>query len=231
VSRLIGAPPGYVGFDQGGQLTEAISRTPHAVLLLDEIEKAHEDIFNVLLQVMDSGRLTDNTGKTADFRHVILIMTSNVGARELERGRLGFGGGEELGDEEREYRRVFSPEFRNRLDARVRFRALAPEVMDRIVDKFVRELEGQLAEQRVRIVLRPEARSWFGRHGYEPRFGARPLRRLVRDRLRRPLADELLFGRLTAGGTVTVGLDGSGEDLCFEFEPRATGAVSGGQGR
>ncbi|MCB9738205.1 MAG: AAA family ATPase [Deltaproteobacteria bacterium] len=222
VSRLIGAPPGYVGFDQGGLLTEAIAKTPHAVLLLDEIEKAHPDVFNVLLQVMDAGRLTDNNGKTTDFRHVILIMTSNVGAFALEKGKLGFGGllGDHAADEEREFKRVFTPEFRNRLDARIGFARLSPEVMGRIVDKFVGELEGQLAERKVVLTLDDEARAWLAERGYDPQFGARPMRRLIHESLRRPLADELLFGRLEKGGEVTVVVrDGA---LAFEFDDDAS---------
>ncbi|MCO4762865.1 MAG: ATP-dependent Clp protease ATP-binding subunit ClpA [Myxococcales bacterium] len=209
VSRLIGAPPGYVGFDQGGMLTEAIAKTPHAVLLLDEIEKAHPDVFNVLLQVMDSGRLTDNNGKTTDFRHVVLIMTSNVGAHELEKGRLGFGVASDGSDgqEDREYKRLFRPEFRNRIDARVRFSRLSPSVMGRIVDKFVAELQGQLGERKVVLDLDEAARAWFAAKGYDPKFGARPMKRLLNDELRRPLADELLFGRLAKGGEVMVGVD------------------------
>ena len=219
VSRLIGAPPGYVGFDQGGLLTEAISKTPHAVLLLDEIEKAHPDVFNVMLQVMDSGRLTDNNGKTTDFRHVVLIMTSNVGARELEQGRLGFGtDGAASGDEDREYKRVFAPEFRNRIDARIRFDRLSPAVMGKIIDKFVDELQGQLHEKKVLLDLTEEARAWLAEKGYDAKFGARPAKRLISDQLRRPLADHLLFGELARGGRVLVELvDG---ELKFAFEGR-----------
>ncbi|MEY3012171.1 MAG: hypothetical protein RIT45_906 [Pseudomonadota bacterium] len=218
VSRLIGAPPGYVGFDQGGLLTEAIAKTPHAVLLLDEIEKAHPDVFNVLLQVMDAGRLTDNNGKTTDFRHVMLIMTSNVGAHALEKGKLGFGGIGEDGaaDEDREFKRVFTPEFRNRLDARIRFARLSPAVMGRIVDKFVAELEGQLGERNVVLTLSEQAREWLAERGYDPQFGARPMRRLIHESLRRPLADELLFGRLVKGGEVTVEVEDGA--LAFHFD-------------
>ncbi len=218
VSRLIGAPPGYVGFDQGGLLTEAIAKTPHAVLLLDEIEKAHPDVFNVLLQVMDAGRLTDNNGKTTDFRHVVLIMTSNVGAHALEKGKLGFGGiGEDgVADEDREFKRVFTPEFRNRLDARIRFARLSPAVMGRIVDKFVAELEGQLGERKVVLTLSDAAREWLAERGYDPQFGARPMRRLIHESLRRPLADELLFGRLVKGGEVTVEVEDGA--LTFHYD-------------
>ena len=229
VSRLIGAPPGYVGFDQGGLLTEAVAKTPHAVLLLDEVEKAHPDVFHVLLQVMDAGRLTDNNGKTTDFRHVILIMTSNVGAFALERGRLGFGGVGDSGaaaDEEREYKRLFAPEFRNRLAARIRFDRLAPEVMERIVDKFIQELEGQLAERKVILELTDAARTWFARHGYDPQFGARPMRRLIHEQLRRPLADELLFGKLQRGGTVEVDVDPNAVLSPDSAAPGAVGALT-----
>jgi ATP-dependent Clp protease ATP-binding subunit ClpA len=229
VSRLIGAPPGYVGFDQGGLLTEAISKTPHAVLLLDEIEKAHPDVFNVLLQVMDHGTLTDNNGKSSDFRHVVLIMTSNVGARELEKGRVGFGAAQlQDGEEDKEFKSMFSPEFRNRLDARVRFGRLSPEVMGRIVDKFLAELEGQLGERKVTLTLDPQARKYLAEKGYDPKFGARPLSRLIHDEVRKPLADELLFGKLARGGAVTVTVDGDGQ-LAFEFEERAGGQVDSRQ--
>ena len=225
VSRLIGAPPGYVGFDQGGLLTEAISKTPHAVLLLDEIEKAHPDVFNVLLQVMDAGRLTDNNGKTTDFRHVILIMTSNVGAWALEKGRLGFGaiGGEESLEEDREFKRLFAPEFRNRLDARIRFDRLSQDVMGRIVDKFIAELEGQLGERKVVLELSDEARAWLATRGYDPQFGARPMRRLVHEELRRRLADELLFGKLVKGGVVEIDLEGEGEAAKLVFTIESSG--------
>ena len=206
VARLIGAPPGYVGFDQGGLLTEAVTKSPHAVLLLDEIEKAHPDVFNVLLQVMDHGTLTDNNGKQADLRHVILIMTSNVGARELEKGRVGFGdfGLGTNGDDDKEFKTLFSPEFRNRLDARVRFGRLSPETMLRIVDKFLSELEGQLAERKVVLEVDETARKWLAGKGFDPKMGARPLARLIHEQLRKPLADELLFGKLQKGGTVHV---------------------------
>jgi len=207
VSRLIGAPPGYVGFDQGGLLTEEVRRNPYAVLLLDEIEKAHPDIFNVLLQVMDHATLTDNTGRKADFRHIILIMTSNVGARELSAAPLGFAPSGRTGSEERALRDTFSPEFRNRLDAIISFAALPLDVVERVVDKFVMELEGQLAEKKIFFQLDPEARQWLAQQGYDPTFGARPLARLIADRVKKPLADEILFGRLTKGGTVHIGLE------------------------
>jgi ATP-dependent Clp protease ATP-binding subunit ClpA len=206
VSRLIGAPPGYVGFDQGGLLTEAISKTPHAVLLLDEIEKAHPDVFNILLQVMDHGTLTDNNGKKADFRHVVLIMTSNVGSFERERRRVGFGDDLAPGDTDAEYKRLFSPEFRNRLDAKIDFQPLGPPIMERIVDKLVRELEARLAERKVKIALGQEARAYLAQKGHDPKFGARPLARLLQTELAEPLTEEILFGRLEHGGTVQVEL-------------------------
>jgi len=223
VSRLIGAPPGYVGFDQGGLLTDAIAKTPHAVLLLDEIEKAHPDVFNVLLQVMDHGKLTDNNGKSTDFRHVILLMTSNVGARDMQKRAVGFGDGRTSGDAEREYKNMFSPEFRNRLDARVQFAPLSPAVMTNIVWKFLRELDGQLAEKDVTMTVTEGAVAYLADKGYDPDFGARPLARVVQEDLKRPLGDELLFGKLEKGGTVTVDvkdIDGT-KALTFEFTAAA----------
>jgi len=205
VSRLIGAPPGYVGFDQGGLLTDAIAKTPHAVLLLDEIEKAHPDVFNVLLQVMDHGKLTDNNGKSTDFRHVILLMTSNVGARELGRRAVGFGESKASGDAEREFKRMFSPEFRNRLDARIAFNPLSEEVMGSIVDKFVKELGEQLLARKVTIALTQAAKDWLGKKGFDPDQGARPLGRVIQDEIKKRLGDELLFGALEHGGHVDVG--------------------------
>ena len=206
VSRLIGAPPGYVGFDQGGLLTDAIHQAPHTVLLLDEIEKAHPDLFNLLLQVMDHGSLTDNNGRKSDFRHVILIMTSNVGARELTKRLPGFGssGADKFGDTDEAYKRLFAPEFRNRLDAKIDFLPLDPQVMGQIVDKFVAELAGQLAERKVKIELLPAARAYLAEKGYDPMNGARPLARVIQDEIKRPLTDELLFGKLVSGGSVRV---------------------------
>ncbi len=211
VSRLVGAPPGYVGYDRGGLLTEAVGRTPHAVLLLDEIEKAHADVFNLLLQVMDHGTLTDTNGKRTDFRHVVMLMTSNVGARELAARAPGFGGGGGAADEDprasdsdRAVERLFTPEFRNRLDARLRFRALTPAVMERIVDKMIGELRAQLAERKVEIELTPEARKVLAERGHDPAFGARPLGRVIEETVKRPLTDEILFGRLDKGGRVVV---------------------------
>jgi ATP-dependent Clp protease ATP-binding subunit ClpA len=214
VSRLIGAPPGYVGFDQGGLLTDAIRKTPYAVLLLDEIEKAHPDIYNLLLQVMDHATLTDNNGRKADFRHVILIMTTNAGAQELSARRVGFGSeAAGPGNARAAIERTFSPEFRNRLDAWVSFDSLPPEVVARVVDKFVRELEEQLAEKRVRIELTAEGRGWLAAHGFDPKMGARPMARLIQNELKKPLAEKILFGELREGGTVTVDVDEGGEKL------------------
>ncbi len=206
VSRLIGAPPGYVGFDQGGLLTDAIAKTPHAVLLLDEIEKAHPDVFNVLLQIMDHGKLTDNNGKSTDFRHVILLMTSNVGARDLGRRSVGFGDKRATGDAEREYKLLFSPEFRNRLDARIGFDPLSPGTMGSIVDKFMKELSGQLAEKHVTIEVTDPARTYLAEKGYDPDFGARPLARIIQEEVKTPLGEELLFGALEKGGSVVVSI-------------------------
>ncbi|MBL8684966.1 MAG: ATP-dependent Clp protease ATP-binding subunit ClpA [Myxococcales bacterium] len=208
VSRLIGAPPGYVGFDRGGLLTDAVTKTPHAVLLLDEIEKAHPDIFNVLLQVMDHGTLTDNNGKSADFRHVILIMTSNVGVRDMARRPLGFGENLQNPDVDREFKRLFSPEFRNRLDARVQFAPLDRRIMGSIVRKFLRETEALLSEKNVTLQATDAAIEWLGREGYDEAFGARPLARVVQQHVRQPLSEELLFGELShGGGTVTLDID------------------------
>jgi ATP-dependent Clp protease ATP-binding subunit ClpA len=216
VSRLIGAPPGYVGYDRGGLLTEAVSKTPHAVLLLDEIEKAHPDVFNVLLQVMDHGTLTDNDGKKADFRHVVLIMTSNVGAADLARTRVGFARTSQRGDDDIAFKNTFNPEFRNRLDARIRFDPLSPEVMGHIVDKVFDELRGQLSERSVTIELTAEARAYFADKGYDVDNGARPLARLVQDEVKRPLGDELLFGKLEHGGHVRVDVDGNAVTFFIE---------------
>ncbi len=216
VSRLIGAPPGYVGFDQGGLLTDAVTKTPHAVLLLDEMEKAHPDVFNVLLQVMDHGRLTDNNGKSADFRHVILLMTSNVGARDLARRSVGFAGGKDLSGADREYQRMFSPEFRNRLDAKIAFDPLSRATMSSIVDKYVKELRLLLREKKVEIELTPAAREYLADKGYDPDFGARPLARVIQEDVKRPLGDELLFGKLEHGGKVTV--DAKDGALRFAYE-------------
>jgi ATP-dependent Clp protease ATP-binding subunit ClpA len=230
VARLIGAPPGYVGFDQGGLLVDAVRTHPYSVVLMDEIEKAHPDVYNILLQVMDHATLTDNTGRKADFRNVVLILTSNAGSRELTAKTIGFadsGGGSEqeevrqrgrAGKSKAAIERVFSPEFRNRLDAIVTFQALTPPVMETIVEKFVAQLESQLAERHVAITLSPEARSWLATKGYDPLYGARPLARVVQTEVRDRLTDEILFGALEDGGTVTIGADG--DRLTFACVPR-----------
>ena len=216
VSRLIGAPPGYVGYDQGGILIEQVRKNPYAVLLLDEIEKAHSDVFDVLLQVMDHATLTDNQGREADFRHVTLIMTSNAGAREMASRAIGFTEARR-GDGNQEINKLFSPEFRNRLDEIVHFQSLSEEVMERVVDKFVTQLEVQLAERKIRIELRPPARKRLARKGYDPDFGARPLDRLIQKEIKNPLTDEVLFGRLKGGGRVVVDVDdGDGFDFSFD---------------
>ena len=219
VSRLIGAPPGYVGFEQGGLLVDAVRQHPYSVVLLDEIEKAHPDLMNILLQVMDHATLTDNTGRKADFRQTILIMTSNAGSREMSQATIGFSSDRQQDAKSRgkqAIERFFTPEFRNRLDAIVNFKALSPEVMETIVDKFVMELEAQLRERKVAIDLKPEARTYLAKKGFSPVYGARPLNRLVQTDVRNPLTDEILFGRLEHGGTVHVGVDG--ETLTFEFD-------------
>ncbi|WP_334187418.1 ATP-dependent Clp protease ATP-binding subunit ClpA [Noviherbaspirillum sp.] len=216
VSRLIGAPPGYVGFDQGGLLTEAITKKPHAVLLLDEIEKAHTDIFNILLQVMDHGTLTDNNGRKADFRNVIIVMTTNAGAESLQKRSIGFTDKKEAGDEMADIKRMFTPEFRNRLDAIISFRPLDEEIILRVVDKFLMQLEEQLHEKKVEAVFTENLRKFLGRKGFDPLMGARPMSRLIQDMIRKALADELLFGRLVSGGRVTVDLDDK-EQIKLDF--------------
>jgi ATP-dependent Clp protease ATP-binding subunit ClpA len=211
VSRLIGAPPGYVGFDQGGLLTEAITKKPHCVLLLDEIEKAHPAIFNVLLQVMDHGTLTDNNGRKADFRNVIIVMTTNAGAETMNKASIGFTNPREAGDEAADIKRLFTPEFRNRLDAIVSFKALDENIILRVVDKFLLQLETQLAEKKVDVTFTDKLRKHLAKKGFDPLMGARPMQRLIQDTIRRALADELLFGRLTEGGRLTVDLDDTDE--------------------
>lgn len=218
VSRLIGAPPGYVGFDQGGLLTEAISKKPHAVLLLDEIEKAHPDVFNVLLQVMDHGTLTDNNGRKADFRSVIIIMTTNAGAETMNKATIGFTNSREQGDEMADIKRLFTPEFRNRLDATVSFKALDEEIILRVVDKFLLQLESQLAEKKVEVTFTDGLRKQLAKKGFDPLMGARPMQRLIQDTIRRALADELLFGRLVDGGRLTVDVDADGKPL-LDIQP------------
>lgn len=204
VSRLIGAPPGYVGFDQGGLLTDQIDQHPHCVLLLDEIEKAHPDLFNILLQVMDHGKLTDNNGKQVDFRNVILIMTTNAGAADMARNAYGFTRSKREGDDTEAINKLFAPEFRNRLDATISFGHLPKTVVARVVDKFVLQLEAQLADRNVTIELSDEAREWLVENGYDEAMGARPMARLIQQTIKTPLADEVLFGRLKNGGAVKV---------------------------
>ena len=218
VSRLIGAPPGYVGFDQGGLLTEAVTKKPHAVLLLDEIEKAHPDVFNVLLQVMDHGSLTDNNGRKADFRNVILIMTTNAGAETMNKSTIGFTSKREQGDEMVDIKRLFTPEFRNRLDAIVSFKALDEDIILRVVDKFLLQLEGQLAEKKVEVTFTDHLRKHLAKKGFDPLMGARPMQRLIQDTIRRALADELLFGRLVEGGRLTVDL-GEDDQVTLDIQP------------
>ena len=216
VSRLIGAPPGYVGFDQGGLLTEAITKKPHAVLLLDEIEKAHPDIFNILLQVMDHGTLTDNNGRKTDFRNVIIVMTTNAGAESLQKRSIGFTDKKEAGDEMADIKRMFTPEFRNRLDAIISFKALDEEIILRVVDKFLMQLEEQLHEKKVEAIFSESLRRFLAKKGFDPLMGARPMARLIQDMIRKALADELLFGRLVSGGKVTVDLDDK-EQIKLDF--------------
>jgi ATP-dependent Clp protease ATP-binding subunit ClpA len=227
VSRLIGAPPGYVGFDQGGLLTEAVTKKPHAVLLLDEIEKAHPDIFNILLQVMDHGTLTDNNGRKADFRNVVIIMTTNAGAESLQKTTIGFTTNKQTGDEMADIKRMFSPEFRNRLDATISFKALDGEIILRVVDKFLMQLEGQLHEKKVEAIFTDTLRAWLAEKGFDPLMGARPMARLIQDTIRAALADELLFGKLVHGGRVTIDLDEQDKvRLTFETaEPAPTAAT------
>jgi ATP-dependent Clp protease ATP-binding subunit ClpA len=228
VSRLIGAPPGYVGFDQGGLLTDAIDQQPHAVLLLDEIEKAHPDLFNILLQIMDHGKLTDNNGKSVDFRNVVVIMTTNAGAAEMAKASIGFERGDREGDDEEAIEKMFSPEFRNRLDATVSFANLSPEVMGKVVDKFVMELEAQLSDRDVTITLTDESREWLAKKGYDKNFGARPLARVIQEYIKKPLSEELLFGELAKGGTVKVMV--KDKKLDFEY-PKVALPNSDGKGK
>ncbi|MEY2777377.1 MAG: ATP-dependent Clp protease ATP-binding subunit ClpA [Pseudomonadota bacterium] len=224
VSRLIGAPPGYVGFDQGGLLTEAVNKKPHAVLLLDEIEKAHPEIFNILLQVMDHGTLTDNNGRKADFRNVIIVMTTNAGAETLGKRAIGFSNSRQAGDEMEDIKRMFTPEFRNRLDAIVSFKSLDESIILRVVDKFLIELESQLQEKKVEASFSDSLRKYLAKKGFDPAMGARPMQRIIQDKLRRALADELLFGRLSAGGRVDVDLEGDEDTVVLRF-PEEAGAT------
>ncbi|SDE58230.1 ATP-dependent Clp protease ATP-binding subunit ClpA [Rhodospira trueperi] len=227
VSRLIGAPPGYVGFDQGGLLTDAVDQHPYCVLLLDEIEKAHPDLFNILLQVMDHGKLTDHAGKTVDFRNTILIMTTNAGAQQLAKAAIGFNRADRQGEDQEEIERMFSPEFRNRLDAVIPFASLSGEVVGKVVDKFIMELEAQLADRDVVIELSDEARAWLARKGYDKLMGARPLGRLIQESIKKPLAEELLFGRLTKGGQVRVNIADNAPVFEIETSRDSKGGSSG----
>jgi ATP-dependent Clp protease ATP-binding subunit ClpA len=218
VSRLIGAPPGYVGFDQGGLLTDGIDQHPYTVLLLDEIEKAHPDLFNILLQVMDHGKLTDHNGKSVDFRNVILIMTTNAGAQDMAREAMGFTRNVREGDDQEAIKRMFSPEFRNRLDATIGFDHLAPDIVRKVVEKFVLQLEAQLSERQVNIELSTEAADWLAVKGYDTQMGARPLARLIQEQVKKPLAEEVLFGKLVKGGTVRILL--KDDALAFQYLSR-----------
>ncbi|MEY2757202.1 MAG: hypothetical protein RIR33_980 [Pseudomonadota bacterium] len=225
VSRLIGAPPGYVGFDQGGLLTDGVDQHPHCVLLLDEIEKAHPDLFNILLQVMDNGTLTDSNGKKVDFRNVILIMTTNAGASDAAKESIGFGRGKREDENEEAIKRLFTPEFRNRLDATIPFAGLSQEIIEMVVDKFILQLEAQLADRNVTIALTPKARKWLATRGYDEAFGARPLGRLIQEHVKKPMADELLFGTLQKGGGVKIDIDKNDpEKLSFKYvaDPKPT---------
>jgi ATP-dependent Clp protease ATP-binding subunit ClpA len=218
VSRLIGAPPGYVGFDQGGLLTDGVDQNPHCVLLLDEIEKAHPDLFNVLLQVMDHGKLTDHNGKQVDFRNVILIMTTNAGAAEMAKSAIGFGGTQRLGEDEEAIKQMFTPEFRNRLDAVIAFARLSREMIGKVVEKFIFQLEAQLADRNVMIELSPEAMDWVADHGFDELYGARPLARVIQEHIKKPLAEELLFGKLESGGTVRIAVAEKDGKKALSFE-------------
>jgi ATP-dependent Clp protease ATP-binding subunit ClpA len=219
VSRLIGAPPGYVGFDQGGLLTEAVAKHPHCVLLLDEIEKAHPDVFNLLLQVMDHGTLTDNNGRKTDFRHVIIVMTTNAGAADMARPSIGFTQSDNVTDGMEAIRRLFSPEFRNRIDAIIQFAPLSKATIERVVDKLLMEVESQLEGKGVQFSINDEARGWLADHGYDPKMGARPMARLIQEQIKRPLAEELLFGKLAEGGQVLASVADDGKSLKLETVP------------
>ena len=212
VSRLIGAPPGYVGFDQGGLLTDGVDQHPHSVLLLDEIEKAHPDLFNILLQVMDHGKLTDSNGKSVDFRNTIIIMTTNAGAAEMQKSAIGFGSTQRTGDDEDAINRLFTPEFRNRLDAIIPFGTLPTPVVHKVVEKFIMQLEAQLEERNVTFELTEDAISWLARKGFDDKMGARPLGRIIQEHIKKPLAEEVLFGKLQKGGTVKVSLEKDEDD-------------------
>lgn len=231
ISRLIGAPPGYVGYDEGGLLTDAVMQHPHSVVLLDEIEKAHPDLFNVLLQVMDNGTLTDANGRKVDFRNVILVMTTNAGASDAAKNSIGFGRGRKDDEQEEALKRLFTPEFRNRLDAVITFGGLTPEIIERVVEKFVLQLEVQLADRNVTIELAAGARDWLAKRGFDAEFGARPLARIISEHVKKPMAEELLFGKLAKGGTVKIGHDKKADELTFKYvedkpakrKPKTTG--------
>jgi ATP-dependent Clp protease ATP-binding subunit ClpA len=228
LSRLIGAPPGYVGFDQGGLLTDAVDQQPHCVLLLDEIEKAHPDLFGILLQVMDHGVLTDHNGKAVNFRNVILIMTTNAGSADLAKPAMGFLREQRTGEDTAAVEKMFTPEFRNRLDAIIPFNALSPETVERVVEKFILQLESQLGERGVTIELKADARAWLAKKGYDPLYGARPLSRMIQEHVKKPLAEELLFGALQKGGAVTVGLDKDADKLMLDFHTSVVAATYSG---
>jgi ATP-dependent Clp protease ATP-binding subunit ClpA len=230
VSRLIGAPPGYVGYDQGGLLTDGVDQHPHCVLLLDEIEKAHPDLFNILLQVMDHGSLTDANGKKVDFRNVILIMTTNAGAADAAKQGIGFGRGKKDEENEEAIKRLFTPEFRNRLDASIHFNGLPPEVVRNVVQKFIIQLEAQLSERNVQIEITDRAADWIATKGYDESFGARPLARLIQEQVKKPMADELLFGKLKNGGIVKIDIDPADpEKLKFQYLPEQRGLLTFGK--
>jgi ATP-dependent Clp protease ATP-binding subunit ClpA len=215
VSRLIGAPPGYVGFDQGGLLTDGVDQAPYCVLLLDEIEKAHPDLFNILLQVMDHGKLTDHNGKSVDFRNVVLIMTTNAGAADLAKAAIGFGATVRVAEDNEAITRMFTPEFRNRLDATVNFAHLPPAVVRKVVEKFVLQLEAQLDERQINIEISAEAADWLATKGYDQQMGARPLARVIQEYIKKPLAEEVLFGKLTKGGTVRILMKNGALDFAY----------------
>jgi ATP-dependent Clp protease ATP-binding subunit ClpA len=230
VSRLIGAPPGYVGYDQGGLLTDGVDQHPHCVLLLDEIEKAHPDLFNILLQVMDHGSLTDANGKKVDFRNVILIMTTNAGASDAAKQGIGFGAGKKDHMNDEAIKNLFTPEFRNRLDAVIHFNGLPAEVVRNVVQKFIIQLEGQLAERNVQIEITDKAADWLAKRGYDESFGARPLARTINEYVKKPMADELLFGKLKDGGIVKIDIDPADADkLKFAYSQESRGLLSFGK--
>jgi len=217
VSRLIGAPPGYVGYDEGGLLTDGVDQHPHCVLLLDEIEKAHPDLYNILLQVMDNGALTDANGRKVDFRNVILIMTTNAGASDAAKNSIGFGRGKKDEESDEALKRLFTPEFRNRLDATIAFGGLTPEIIDRVVEKFILQLEVQLEDRNVSIEISKPAREWLAKRGFDADMGARPLARTIQEYVKKPMAEELLFGKLQKGGVVKIGLDEKKDELTFKY--------------